>query len=74
MHLLSEGSRLRIYHLTAAGVRLQIVFFVSLFACSRGFRQHYIEVTSCVSLLVKCIALGQSCTQDVSTFISSGID
>ena len=41
MHLLSEGSRLRIYHLTAAGVRLQIVLFV----CSREFFQHYIEVT-----------------------------
>ena len=43
MHLLSEGSRLRIYHLTAAGVRLQIVFFV----CLRGFLQHYIEVILC---------------------------
>lgn len=32
MNLLSEGSRLRIYHLTAAGVRLQIFLFVCLFA------------------------------------------
>ena len=34
MHLLSEGSRLRIYHLTAAGVRLQILLFVCLFVCA----------------------------------------
>ena len=46
MHMLSEGSRLRIYHLTTAGVRLQIVLlFVFLFSCSRGFLQYYIEVT-----------------------------
>ena len=46
MDLLSEGSRLRIYHLTAAGVRLQIVLlFVCLFAFSLGFLQYYIEVT-----------------------------
>ena len=47
MDLLSEGSRLRIYHLTAAGVRLQIVLlFVCLFACSRGFLQNNIEVVT----------------------------
>ena len=64
MHLLSEGSRLRIYHLAAAGVRLQIVLFFCADFSNKSHCFHYLW----------CIILYQSCTHEVSIFISSGVD
>ena len=65
MHLLSEGSRLRIYHLTAAGVRLQISLLVCLLARISP------KKSLCFLLFLKCILLGQSCIHEVSIFIFS---